>query len=275
MHVAADPDSLICPDATIFDMVSFRAFLQDAHNTPTDTDFRSRCVADLRNRRKHGMTVIADALAQSPLKARQAVQSYAWLTDCIVSAVWHISSMILYTNPTPTEGEKLSVIAVGGYGRGEMAPASDVDLLFLTPYKITPWSESVIETMLYILWDLRLKVGHSSRTIRDCLRLGGEDFTIRTAMLEQRYVCGDTGLAQELEEELWSELFVGSAREFIDAKLGERDTRHEKQGQRYMVEPNVKEGKGGLRDLQSLFWITKYVYRVQNTAKLVDLGVFR
>jgi [protein-PII] uridylyltransferase len=143
------------------------------------------------------------------------------------------------------------VLAVGGYGRFEMAPFSDVDLLFLTPYKITPWAESVIESMLYMLWDLRLKVGHSSRTIRDCLRLGGEDFTIRTAMLEQRYVCGDTGLAQELEQKLWSELFAGSAREFIDAKLGERDARHEKQGQRYMVEPNVKEGKGGLRDLHS------------------------
>ena len=276
MHVAADPDSLICPDATIFDMVSFRAFLQDAHNTPTDTDFRSRCVADLRNRRKHGMTVIADALAQSPLKARQAVQSYAWLTDCIVSAVWHISSMILHPNPTPTEGEKLSVIAVGGYGRGEMAPASDVDLLFLTPYKITPWSESVIETMLYILWDLRLKVGHSSRTVRDCLRLGAEDFTIRTAMMEHRFICGDADLAKDLDNKLWKDLFLGSEREFVEAKLAERDERHEKQGgQRFMVEPNVKEGKGGLRDLQSLFWIAKYVHHVHSVGELVKLGFFR
>ncbi|NDI04341.1 MAG: [protein-PII] uridylyltransferase, partial [Rhodobacteraceae bacterium] len=210
----------------------------------------------------------------TPNAARQAVQSYAWLTDELVKCAWRAANQ-MHPNATPTEAERLSVMAVGGYGRFEMAPFSDVDLLFLTPYKITPWAESVIESMLYMLWDLRLKVGHSSRTIRDCLRLGGEDFTIRTAMLEQRYVCGDTGLAQELEEKLWSELFVGSAREFIDAKLGERDTRHEKQGQRYMVEPNVKEGKGGLRDLQSLFWITKYVYRVQNTAKLVDLGVFR
>ena len=91
---------------------------------------------------------------------------------------------VLHPLPNPTEGEKLTLIAVGGYGRGEMAPFSDNDLLFLTPYKITAWAESVIETMLYMLWDLKLKVGHSSRTVKDCLRMGGEDFTIRTAMLE-------------------------------------------------------------------------------------------
>ena len=262
--------NLICDPKSIFDPEALTPIFEDS----APDKLRGALVDALKQMRKSGMKQIANALSDTPNAARQAVQSYAWLTDELVKCAWRAANQ-MHPNATPTEAERLSVMAVGGYGRFEMAPFSDVDLLFLTPYKITPWAESVIESMLYMLWDLRLKVGHSSRTIRDCLRLGGEDFTIRTAMLEQRYVCGDTELAQELEEKLWSELFEGSAREFIDAKLGERDARHEKQGQRYMVEPNVKEGKGGLRDLQSLFWITKYVYRVQNTAKLVDLGVFR
>ena len=164
---------------------------------------------------------------------------------------------------------------MGGYGRREMAPFSDVDLLFLTPYKMTPWSENVIETVLYLLWDLKLKVGHSSRSIKDCLRLGSDDYTIRTAMLEHRFVCGDINLASQLNEKLWKNLFSGTAKDFISAKLIERENRHEKHGQRYMVEPNVKEGKGGLRDLQSLYWIAKYVYQTQNISDLVDLNVFR
>ena len=262
--------NLICDAKSIFNPDSLIPIFEDS----APDKLRGTLVDALKQMRKTGMKQIANALSDTPNAARQAVQSYAWLTDELVKCAWRTANQ-MHPNATPTEAERLSVIAVGGYGRFEMAPFSDLDLLFLTPYKITPWAESVIESMLYMLWDLRLKVGHSSRTIRDCLRLGREDFTIRTAMLEQRYVCGDTRLAQELEEKLWSELFAGSAREFIDAKLGERDARHEKQGQRYMVEPNIKEGKGGLRDLQSLFWITKYVYRVQNTAKLVDLGVFR
>ncbi|MEO0866533.1 MAG: [protein-PII] uridylyltransferase, partial [Pseudomonadota bacterium] len=149
-----------------------------------------------------------------------------------------------------------------------------VDLLFLTPYKITAWAETVIEATLYMLWDLKLKVGHSSRTIRDCIQLGGEDFTIRTAMLEHRFLFGDTELAAELDQRLRDDLFKGTERAFIEAKLSERDARHVKQGQRYVVEPNVKEGKGGLRDLQSLFWIGKYIHRVQDAADLVPLGLF-
>ena len=144
-----------------------------------------------------------------------------------------------------------------------MAPFSDVDLLFLTPYKITPWAESVVESLLYIFWDLKLKIGHASRSIKDCIRLGRDDYTIRTALLEHRYLVGDQGTAKQLKQQLWSDLFRNTATEFIEAKLAERDERHRKQGgQRYMVEPNVKEGKGGLRDLHSLFWIDKYLHSV-------------
>ncbi|MBA5764721.1 [protein-PII] uridylyltransferase, partial [Vibrio sp. 404] len=111
----------------------------------------------------------------------ETVRAYAYLTDGLVTTALHVAQTHLHPLPTPTDGERLSVLAVGGYGRGEMALHSDVDLLFLTPYKITPWAESVIETTLYMLWDLKLKVGHASRTVRDCLRLARDDYTIRTA----------------------------------------------------------------------------------------------
>ena len=181
----------------------------------------------------------------------------------------------LHVLHNPTEGEKLSVIGVGGYGRGEMAPFSDVDLLFLTPYKITPWAESVIESTLYILWDLKLKVGYASRTIKDCMRLARDDYTIRTSLVEYRYIIGDAALAESLRKQLWKDLFRTTANDFIAAKLDEREARHIKQGgQRYMVEPNVKEGKGGLRDLQSLYWIDKYIHGVSNAEDLAKNKVY-
>src|SRR6056297_3566151 len=215
------------------------------------------------------------AFAQQPFAAHSATHSYTWLTDCAILTALNVACNHLHPLANPTESERIAVFAVGGYGRGEMAPFSDVDLLFLSPYKIPPWAESVIESTLYFLWDLKLKVGHASRTIRDCLRLGAEDFTIRTALLENRFLFGDADLAARLDARLRDELFEGSEREFIEAKLEERDERHRKQGgQRYMVEPNVKEGKGGLRDLQSLFWIAKYLHRVDSVAELVTTGLF-
>ncbi|OIP82749.1 MAG: [protein-PII] uridylyltransferase, partial [Rhodobacterales bacterium CG2_30_65_12] len=236
---------------------------------------RTQTVSVLRDVLERGRSAIAEALGESPFAAQPAVRAYAWLTDRVVETVFTVATRHLHPLPTPTAGERLALLAVGGYGRFEMAPFSDVDLLFLTPWKITPWAESVIESMLYMLWDLRLKVGHASRTVKDCLRLGKDDITIRTALLEHRYICGDAGLAVELTEQLWSSLFKGSEAEFIEAKLEERANRHKKQGgQRYMVEPNVKEGKGGLRDLQTLFWVAKYVHGVSRVAELRELGMF-
>jgi len=236
---------------------------------------RATTVATLKKARTCGNAAIDAAFAAKPFAAHEATRSYSYLTDCIVQTVLDVATTQLHPVAAPTEGERLAIIAVGGYGRGEMAPHSDVDLLFLTPYKITPWAESVIESMLYMLWDLRLKVGHASRTLADCIRLGREDYTIRTALLEHRFLGGDVDLTDELDKKLWQDLFQNTGAEFIEAKLAERTERHKKQGgQRYVVEPNVKEGKGGLRDLQSLFWITKYIYHVEDVADLVPKGVF-
>ncbi len=250
--------------------------MRDAYDAGADaSELRNKLLDALKSAQARGRERIATAFSNDPRNSRGTTQAYTYLTDQMVRAVLHFATTYKFPSAHQTDAERLAVMAVGGYGRGEMAPFSDVDLLFLTPYKITPWAESVIETMLYLMWDLKLKVGHSSRTIKDCIRLGREDFTIRTAMLEHRFLAGDEQLAEDFDTRLKDDLYSGTAREFIEAKLTERDARHNKFFQRYVVEPNVKEGKGGLRDLQSLFWIGKYVHGVQDAADLVQHGVFK
>lgn len=271
------PDALIRPPDAIFDVARTRGELEVAATCGLgETERRREAVRVLQDALARGREAIASAFKAGPRDARPAVSSYAWLADRIVQAAYELATRLLRPVPIPTEAERVAVLAVGGYGRAEMAPFSDVDLLFLTPRKMSPWAESVIESMLYVLWDLHLKVGHSSRAVGDCLRLGREDHTIRTSLLEMRRVDGDAALARELRERVRKDLFGSAARGFIEAKLAERTERHGRQGgQRYMVEPNVKEGKGGLRDLHSLFWIDKCVHGVGDTAELVERGLFR
>ncbi|MFM7333945.1 MAG: [protein-PII] uridylyltransferase, partial [Tabrizicola sp.] len=234
---------------------------------------RARVVRELQAAKAETAAAFEAEFRRSPREARALISAQAALTDVLVE-VTLAAAMRLHPIANPTDAERIAVLGVGGYGRAEMAPQSDVDLLFLSPWKITPWAESVIETMLYMLWDLKLKVGHSSRTVKDCLRLGREDVTIRTALLEHRFICGHQPLAAELGDKLWGELFKNSGPEFIEAKLAERAERHKRQGgQRYVLEPNVKEGKGGLRDLQTLYWIGKYLHRVSSAKGLVGAGL--
>ncbi len=273
----AGANELIAPPSELFDRKRVAAELRASYADTVDArDVRAATVKLLTAEMNASREKIAAAFAKAPRESFSVVRSYAYVTDSVVQAVLDTALRKLHPKPNPTESERLSVLAVGGYGRYEMAPHSDVDLLFLTPYKITGWAESVIESMLYIFWDLHLKVGHSSRTVKDCIRLGREDYTIRTALLENRFIGGEPALADKLRSRLRKDLFENTEAEFIEAKLAERTERHRKQGgQRYMVEPNVKEGKGGLRDLQSLYWIDKYVHDVDRAADLVTKGVFR
>ncbi len=258
------------------DLDGLRASLDAAlPDIPEPKERRALTVRHLDAARRAAVERLQTEFTAHPHDSRTLVAALTDLTDGIVRLAFEVATRHLHPLPNPTEGERLAVLAVGGYGRAEMAPHSDVDLLFLTPYKITGWAESVIESMLYMLWDLRLKIGHASRTAKDCLRMAREDYTIRTALLEHRFLVGSEPLADELRHRLRHELFANTGPEFIEAKLTERAERHQKQGgQRYMLEPNVKEGKGGLRDLQTLYWIAKYVHGVDKAAQLVDLGVF-
>jgi len=204
----------------------------------------------------------------------ETVHAFSFLMDQIIRVLHDFVSAHVYVNANPTKGERMALIAVGGYGRGELAPFSDIDLLFLTSYKPTPHTEQVVEYMLYTLWDLGLKVGQATRSVEETLRQAEADLTIRTAVLEARYIWGDQELFSTLKQRFDAQIVRKTSADFIEAKLLERDQRHERLGDsRYLVEPNVKEGKGGLRDLHTLFWIAKYVYRVDSMEKLVDLKV--
>jgi len=195
--------------------------------------------------------------------------------DDLVKALHKFTIGHVFSVQNPTDSEHIAVVAVGGYGRGTLAPGSDVDLLFLLPFKQTAWGECVIEFMLHLLWDLGLKVGHATRSIDECVRLAKGDHTIRTALLETRFLCGRASLFDEMKAKFAREVLAGSGRTFVEAKLEERARRHKGHGEsRYLVEPNVKDGKGGLRDLHTLFWIAKYLHRVEDTSELVKIGLF-
>jgi [protein-PII] uridylyltransferase len=205
----------------------------------------------------------------------QTARLLAKVADQVIAALYDFTTVHVFRARNPTEGERLSVVAVGGYGRGELAPSSDIDLLFLRAYKPTPWAESVTEYMLYMLWDMGLKVGHSSRSVDECLKLAREDHTIETSLLEARSIAGDEDLTAELLKRFRSEVVTGRHAAFIAAKLAERDERHVRAGaSRYMVEPNIKSGKGGLRDLHTLFWMARHRYGYLSASEYVRAGVF-
>jgi len=235
---------------------------------------RAAIVKALRDALDTGRAELARRLGEAPSAGHEVTAGFSFLMDQLLRVIHDHVSTHLYPVAGRTQAERLAILAVGGYGRAEMAPNSDVDVAFITPGKRAPWCEQVIETMLYLLWDLGLKVGHSSRTVADTVRMAKEDLTIRTALLEGRLVWGDQALYEELRSRFWSEVVKGSERQFLTQKLAERDARHKRMGDsRYVVEPNVKEGKGALRDLQTLYWIGKYIHRVQNGAELVDVGL--
>ena len=216
----------------------------------------------------------AEIILQQNGKGRQCARRLSLLIDTVITTLYNFVIERVYPLPNPSSGERIALVAVGGYGRGTLAPHSDIDLHFLLPWKQTPWGEQVMEYILYMLWDVGLKVGHATRNIDDSIRMAKEDMTARTALLEARFLIGNRGIFTELMRRFEDEVVKGTSPAFIRAKLLERDLRHKKAGEtRYLVEPNVKESKGGQRDLQTLMWIAKYHYRITSTDKLVTLGV--
>ncbi len=239
----------------------------------SDLKIRSAVLAELKAAMKAGRE-LAEARLNEDGGGFLCARRLSHLQDELIRVIYDFAFCHVYRITNPSAAERMSVVAVGGYGRGTLAPGSDVDLLFVLPYKQTPWGEQVVEYILYMLWDLGLKVGHATRNIDECIRLSKQDMTIRTAILEARHIWGDEELYESLIDRFNNEVVSGSSSEFIAAKLQERDERHRRQGtSRYLVEPNIKESKGGLRDLNTLFWIAKYHYQVRAQSELVKKGV--
>src|SRR5271165_6019769 len=147
------------------------------------------------------------------------MREQCFMMDQLIRALFDLVTTEIYPLPNPTSGERLALVAVGGYGRGELAPHSDIDLLFLLPYKQTPHTEQVVEYLLYLLWDLGLKIGQSTRSVAECLRQAKADMTIRTGLLEARYLWGEQALFNELKKRFDAEIVRGTAAQFVEAKL--------------------------------------------------------
>jgi len=212
---------------------------------------------------------------ESDGNGRRCAMGLARFQDEMVRLIYDYTVAHVYRATNPSDAERMAVVATGGYGREMLAPGSDIDLLFLLPYKQTPWGESVAEYILYILWDLGFKVGHATRTVDQCLKLATADITIRTSLIDMWLVHGDEQLYATLEQRFRSEVIRGTERAFIDAKMAEWSERHRRTGEsRYKVEPNIKDGKGGLRDLHTLHWLSKYLYGQEVGPASVAMGIF-
>jgi [protein-PII] uridylyltransferase len=225
----------------------------------------------LREALTAGRIEIARRLREQPGNGRAAAQAHAFLHDQIVRLAHDFVCERIVSKPL---GDGLALVALGGTGRGEMAPYSDLDLMFLTVKAPTGEEERAAESILHLLWDLKLKVGHSIRSMSQLIALAKKDMTVRTALLEGRWLWGNEPLFDQAMYKFRKDVVAGTAAEYVAAKLAERDERHVRMGDsRYVVEPNVKDGKGGLRDLHTLYWIGKYVHGVERPADLVGAGL--
>jgi [protein-PII] uridylyltransferase len=190
---------------------------------------------------------------------------HAALMDQLVRALFSYALAVLPVEPA----DRLAMAATGGYGRATLAPFSDIDLLFLTDAKAPPRVERAVEFILYFLWDLGLKVGHATRSIPECLAAAKADVTIRTSLLDARCIAGDRALFADFQKAFRADCAADGPADYIHAKQAERAARHKRFGDTpFMVEPNVKEGRGGLRDLQTLYWLSRYVF---NTFAMTEL----
>ena len=280
--LAFDQDSRLAAERTsrgLGELIDVRAITADLEklakaHTGNERDLRSLVAQKLKVALIEGRAK-AEQLLLTDRHGRRCAERLCKIEDEVIRILFEFARKHLYPSQNPSEAERMAVVATGGYGRGLQAPGSDIDLLFLLPYKQTAWGESIAEAILYCLWDLGLKVGHATRSVDECIRQAKADMTIRTAILEARFLLGDRKLFDELVTRFDKDVVRNTAPQFVAAKLAEREDRVRRSGQsRYLVEPNVKDGKGGLRDLHTLFWIAKYVYRVREPDELIKRGVF-
>jgi [protein-PII] uridylyltransferase len=231
-----------------------------AHGPPN----RDTALATFRRHLARIQQHVRDGFEGGHCSGLTSCRSLASLTDGLIIELYRYA----VTAAAPEGGitDRLALAATGGYGRAELAPFSDIDLLFLTEDEPDPATLPVVEFMLYFLWDLGLKVGHATRSVEACLTAATEDLTVRTTLLDARLIAGDAPLFNEFHGRFTTANAEAGADAFIAAKSAEREARHRRFGETpYMVEPNIKEGRGGLRDLQTLYWMTKYCFGLRPT----------
>lgn len=226
---------------------------------------------------KSKLTIFRDALATGNELLKQRFDSQKNATNYIIQRTWLVDQILLqvqkYLCITPElEKEKIALIAVGGYGRGELHPHSDVDLLILLDSSMSAAMQNCVERLIMFLWDIRLKIGHSVRTLEECSNEAAADITIATNLMEARFLAGDKSLFEAMQvaispEKIWQH------EEFFAAKIKEQKQRHLKYHDTgYNLEPNIKESPGGLRDIQMIGWVAKRYFGVTTLHDLVRHG---
>ncbi|GLR67937.1 bifunctional uridylyltransferase/uridylyl-removing enzyme [Acidocella aquatica] len=226
---------------------------------------RDVALAGFRRQLGRIQSYVQQRFERDGLNGLTAARLHAGLMDELVNSLFAYALAMLPLE----ERDRLAMAATGGYGRATLAPFSDIDLLFLTGGKASLKMDRAVEFILYFLWDLGLKVGHATRSIPDCLDEARKDVTIRTSLLDARCLTGDRALFADFQKAFRADCAADGPGAYIIAKQAERAARHRRFGETpFMVEPNVKEGKGGLRDLQTLYWLARYVF---NTFAMTEL----
>ena len=233
---------------------------------PGKTIPREAALASFRRHLARAQHHVQNGFEAGTWPGLQAGRLLGRLLDGVITAL-HDFATTQTQQGTP---EPLAIAATGGYGRGVLAPFSDIDLLFITNNEPSPGTIATVEYMLYFLWDLGLKVGHATRSVAQCITEAEADLTTRTSMIDARRITGHAALFDAFQNAFLTFCRDGGVGVFITAKQAERDARHRRYGESpFLVEPNIKEGRGGLRDLQTLYWMTRYVFGVQVMGELV------
>ncbi len=193
------------------------------------------------------------------------------LMDEIVGYVYNRSVLDIEKEGVEPDN-RLVLMALGSYGRKELSPHSDIDLLFLLPDKLTPWSKIFTERVLYTLWDTGLDVGYSTRSLSDCMTLATTNFDVLTSLLDARYIQGNLDLFNNFKKEFRRKVLNRVGNEFVMDQLRKMEERLEKHGGTiYVLEPNLKEGMGGLRDIHTALWVSKALFGAESLEKLKNI----
>ena len=233
---------------------------------------RDAALAVFRRHLARAQAAVNDRFEHGRLAGRQAANKLSFYIDGLIAnlhAYALAETAVMEARPVCGGAAELAVVATGGYGQGMLAPFSDIDLLFLTIEDAAPDTLTVVEFMLYLLWDLGLKVGHATRSIEQCLAEAANDATIATALLDARRIVGPVASFDAFRSRFRAARAQAGAHDYIGLKQAERATRHGRYGDSpFVVEPNIKEGRGGLRDMQTLLWIARYAFDIGSFSDL-------
>ncbi len=249
-----------------FDPLSRIAALPDVDTPVSDAgvvarEFVAACRSECRTRHEAGAG------------GRAVVAAYTDAIDHLIGWLF-VSATHHYQSKNPRVNQRCTIVAQGGYGRGELNMQSDIDLLFLYPWKVNPYAETVAEIVIPALFDAGLQVGAAMRNVRECTRLAARDLKVKTALLDARYLCGDPEPYAEFDDRVIDEVWTPNQQAFFRDKARASEERHAKHGASvYLLQPQLKDGLGGLRDLHTALWAAKIRFKVRSFRELIPLGV--